>query len=83
MIGWSISSSDSLKKKMNLYFTDGTLMTSLNGMVTCIFTNAPSKSKFNSTLSVLGGFLGRIMFMGGGLCWRNFYFRHTSSVGVN
>jgi hypothetical protein len=67
MIGGSIGSSDTLKKKMNLYFIDGTLMTSLSGMVTCIFSNAPSKSKFKSTLLVLGGFLGRSMLMGGGL----------------
>jgi hypothetical protein len=44
-------------------------MTSLKGMVTCILDSAPSESKFKSTLSVLGGFLGRIMFMGGGLVW--------------
>jgi hypothetical protein len=44
-------------------------MTSLKGMVTCILDNFPSKSKFKSTLLVYGGFLGRRMFMGGGLVW--------------
>ena len=42
-------------------------MISFSGMVMCIFANAPSKSKFESTLLVLGGFLGRSMFIGGGL----------------
>jgi hypothetical protein len=42
-------------------------MTSLKGIVTCIFASAPSKSKFKSVLSFLGGFLGRSMIMGGGL----------------
>jgi hypothetical protein len=67
MIGGSIGSFELLKKKLNLYFTDGTLMTSLDGMVTRIFSSAPSKSKFKSTFLVLGGFLGRSMFIGGGL----------------
>jgi hypothetical protein len=45
--------SDPLKKLSNRSLTDGTLMTSLRGMVTCILDSAPSKSKFKSTLSVL------------------------------
>jgi hypothetical protein len=57
--------SDPLKKLSNHSLTDGTLMTSLRGMVTCILDSAPSKSKFKSTLSVLE-VLGRIMSEGGG-----------------
>jgi hypothetical protein len=66
MLGGSIGSSDTLKKISNLSFIDGTLMTSLSGMVTCIFANAPLESRFKSTLSVLGEFLGRS-------CWFSSY----------
>jgi hypothetical protein len=52
---------------MSLSFIDGTFMTSLSGMVPCILANANSRSKFKSTLLVLGGFLGSSMFIGGGL----------------
>jgi hypothetical protein len=69
MIGGSIDPYEPLNKLSNISSMDGTLMSSLKGMVTCILDSAPSKSNFNSTLSVLGGFLGRRMFMGGGLVW--------------
>jgi hypothetical protein len=60
-----MGSSDPEKKVSKRSLMDGILIASLRGTFTCIFYNAPSKSKFRSTLPALD-VLGRSISRGGG-----------------
>jgi hypothetical protein len=64
IIGGSIGSTNTKKKVSKCSLMDGIFIASLRGTFPCIFDNAPSKSKFRSTLPGLD-VLGRSTSKGG------------------